>query len=330
MSKEVFVSYTSADKACAFSIVEFLEKAGVECFIAPRNIDAGRPYASNIMSAIEECKMVVLVSSAAINKSEHVLNEVDVTFSKKKKIIPFYIEEFELNDDLRYYIGRKQRIIAYPEKTESYFPKLLDALLPEVKTKDKVTEKKSVAGLKHQTVKKLEYIPERGIIINAEDRQRNVSFRTDTLVSIFSEIYGAIRELSGDVDAKKIFFDAGYKSGVNFAQRLFNQWNNECISMEEKLEKWCQFDSSVGWGKFDVDITIDRERDCLTGELRINECFIVDKRVNCEICSFIKGYCTGIIEIICGNVGIELECIECPIKSRFKSACVFKIMMKDA
>lgn len=331
MKKEVFISYTSADKECAFEIVEYLESAGINCFIAPRNIKPGRPYASNIMDAITECKVAVLISSSHINESEHVLNEVDVIFSKRKSIIPFFLENFQLNDDFRYYIGRKQNIMAYPEDRKSYYPKLLEAIDPEVAIQNDMGESREINKINQRTSRQtiFEYIPERGIMINPEDHQRNVSFRTDTLINMLGGIYQNIAENLGRKTTSDIFYRAGYVSGKNFARRLCDKWNNESISIEKKLVKWCQFDSCVGWGKFDIKVEIDEENGNIEGELTVNECFIVDKRSNCKICTFIKGYCESIIETICGEIEIELKCIECPMKNKLKTACVLHIKMKE-
>lgn len=331
MRKDVFISYTSLDKECALEIVDYLESAGIDCFIAPRDIDAGRPYASNIMDAISDCRVAVLISSCNINGSEHVLNEVDVLFSKKKKLIPFFLEDFEMSDDFRYYIGRKQRIIAYPEDRKTYYSKLLEAIIPEISAKKKTEELKILdktdQASKQQTI--FEYIPARGIMINPEDYQRNVSFRTDTLINMLGGIYKDIVDMIGETEAKEIFYRAGYHSGKNFARRLCDKWNNESLSIEDKLIRWCKFDSCVGWGKFDIKVEIDEENGSLEGKLIVNECFIVDKRSKCKICAFMNGYCESIIETICGEIQVDLKCIECPMKKKFKTACVLQIKMKE-
>jgi len=59
------------------------------------------------MKGLDDCDMVLLVASEAINHSEHVLNEVDVIVEKKKPILPVFIEDFELKDDFRYSFCRK-------------------------------------------------------------------------------------------------------------------------------------------------------------------------------------------------------------------------------
>ena len=124
----VFISYSSKDAADANALLLHLEGNGIPCWIAPRDIEAGKPYAANIMHAIDNCKAVVLVSSAAINESDHVLNEVDAIVAKKKPILPVFIEEFELSDNYRYYLGSKQWVVAYPGTIDSYYGKIIDAV----------------------------------------------------------------------------------------------------------------------------------------------------------------------------------------------------------
>jgi tetratricopeptide (TPR) repeat protein len=59
----VFVSYASRDAAVASALVETLERHGVACWIAPRDVKAGALYAEAIVRAISEAKALVLVLS---------------------------------------------------------------------------------------------------------------------------------------------------------------------------------------------------------------------------------------------------------------------------
>jgi len=61
VSIDAFVSYASHDAPVANSIVEALEKHGLRCWIAPRDVTPGSHYADHIMSAISRAKVLVLV-----------------------------------------------------------------------------------------------------------------------------------------------------------------------------------------------------------------------------------------------------------------------------
>ena len=86
MAKDIFVSYTTPDLAVANEVVAFFEKQGVDCFIAPRDVDPGKPYAANLMQAIDNARVIILIATAAINDSDHVLNEIEAIVHKKKPL----------------------------------------------------------------------------------------------------------------------------------------------------------------------------------------------------------------------------------------------------
>lgn len=330
--KQVFVSYASADKEIAYDVVEFLEKSEISCFIAPRDIDGGRAYARALMEAIEQCELVVLIASSAILPSEHVLNEVEAVVNKKKELLPILIEDFEMSDEYKYYLGRKQWITAYPEDVHTYFEKIKDIItdiLPKRVVRPVVVQDPVIENDGPKTTI-FEYVPARGIMINPEDHQRNVSFRTDTFVNMMGGIYEKIEAMVDEPQAKEIFFNSGYASGKNFAERISNQWDFG-YSVEDiklKFDKWCKFDSAVGWGRFSTDLQIDPETDSISGYICINEAFIVDNKKKRKICMFIKGYCTGVAEVLLNSSEVELVCVQCPLNSKFKTQCIMEIKMK--
>jgi hypothetical protein len=49
---KVFISYASADKAAADAIVAALERGGIRCWIAPRDVTPGLLYADAIVQAL--------------------------------------------------------------------------------------------------------------------------------------------------------------------------------------------------------------------------------------------------------------------------------------
>lgn len=338
MEKLVFISYSTKDKEVAFQIVDHFESKGIGCYIAPRDIQPGGSYASKLTRAICESKAIVLVASDAINNSEHVLNEIDIFVSENKYFVPFFIEEFEMNPDLRYYLGRKQRIIAYPGEPSAHFDRLLDSLSSVVQVPRYVQASEPSSARKEKeesapqnTQKIFNYIPQRGIMINPEDQQRNVSFRTDTFIGMLGGIYDEVLSLSDEEHAEKTFKQAGYACGNAFAQRLNSHWDlaaSGASLYEEKLKKWCEFDSDVGWGKFDIKVNVNEETGDFSGSLVISECFIVDNKNKRHICQFVKGYCEGVIETLLG-IEVELVCRVCPLKNKFKTSCVFDILIKE-
>lgn len=108
----VFISYSSADRLPT-EICHNLEKQGLKCWIAPRNITPGTPYARAIMQGLINSDTVLIFISSNSLKSEDVLNEVDNAHGLKKNIVPIFIENVALTPEFSYYLKRKQWITAY-------------------------------------------------------------------------------------------------------------------------------------------------------------------------------------------------------------------------
>src|ERR1700733_13572554 len=109
-SPHVFISYASQDAAVAERLCATLEAAGFPCWIAPRDVQAGAPYADAIVRAINEAKAVVLVLSASAIGSDHVAREVERAASKHKPVIAFRIDTAALNPGLEYFLSNSQWI----------------------------------------------------------------------------------------------------------------------------------------------------------------------------------------------------------------------------
>jgi hypothetical protein len=60
-TRAVFVSYASQDADIATTVVEALERGGVACWIAPRDVTPGAFYADEIVHAIDAAKAIVTV-----------------------------------------------------------------------------------------------------------------------------------------------------------------------------------------------------------------------------------------------------------------------------
>jgi len=105
MAHDVFISYSSKDKAAADALCAALETRGIACWIAPRNIAYGSDYGEAIVDGINESRMMVLVFSSHANTSPHIKREVDRAVSKSLTIIPIRIEDVAPTRALEYYIS---------------------------------------------------------------------------------------------------------------------------------------------------------------------------------------------------------------------------------
>ena len=104
MAHDVFISYSNIDKSVAVDVCSILEKNGIPCWIAPRDVPAGKPYAASLVNAIRDSQIIVLVLSKGSNNSVHVLREMSEAVDNGIPIIPFRIEDIEPSEEMRYYI----------------------------------------------------------------------------------------------------------------------------------------------------------------------------------------------------------------------------------
>jgi hypothetical protein len=73
----VFISYASQDALVATALVAALERRGIPCWMAPRDVRAGALYADAIVRAISGAKAAVLVLSKSSIASSHVGKEIE-------------------------------------------------------------------------------------------------------------------------------------------------------------------------------------------------------------------------------------------------------------
>jgi len=121
MNHNVFISYSSKDKQIADAICHTIEQYRIACWIAPRDVIPGAPYAKEIINGIKNCRIMVLIYSEYANASEHVCNEIDWAFHEGKIIIPFLVDNTPMNEEINYYLRRKHWLIAYPNYEEKFY-----------------------------------------------------------------------------------------------------------------------------------------------------------------------------------------------------------------
>jgi tetratricopeptide (TPR) repeat protein/serine/threonine protein kinase len=100
----VFISYSSANRPVAEAACESLETNGIRCWIAPRNVDPGVPYAGQIIQGLRESKIVVLVFSDHANRSANVLREIEFATNQRLPVLSVRLDGAVTSDDLAYYL----------------------------------------------------------------------------------------------------------------------------------------------------------------------------------------------------------------------------------
>lgn len=105
MSHDVFLSHSAADRGAALALLDGLERAGIRCWIAPRDVAAGSEYGQQIVDAVKGCRVFVVVFSANANASPHVRREVERAVSADRSIVPVRIENVVPTGAMEYCLG---------------------------------------------------------------------------------------------------------------------------------------------------------------------------------------------------------------------------------
>ena len=118
MTKTVFISHSSKDKAIADQICERLEKTGIGCWIAPRDVPAGHSYGEAIVHGIESCAVFLLIWSEHSNNSQPVANEIERASNYQKLIVPLRIREVSASKRIEFFVANTQWIDAFSSPIE--------------------------------------------------------------------------------------------------------------------------------------------------------------------------------------------------------------------
>jgi type II secretory pathway pseudopilin PulG len=138
MSHDVFVSYSSKDKAVADAVCAELEQNRVRCWIAPRDINAGSEWGESIVDAINSSRVMVLVFSSSANESPQIRREVERAINKGVIVVPLRIEDVLPTKSLEYFIGAVHWLDALTPPIEQHVKtlaanvrRILDDQLPQ-------------------------------------------------------------------------------------------------------------------------------------------------------------------------------------------------------
>jgi hypothetical protein len=123
----VFISYSTPQFAMALETCRFVERGGLACWMAPRDIPPGAAYPDAIAAAIRQCRAMVVLVSEAANVSPHVKREVERALHHKAAILPVRVQDVRPTEGMEYLLSLCQWVDAYRCG--------LDACLPELMTR---------------------------------------------------------------------------------------------------------------------------------------------------------------------------------------------------
>jgi hypothetical protein len=121
----VFVSYSKSDRTCAFEIVQALESSGISVWVAPRDIAPSADWAEEILQAISNSRLMVLVFSAESNNSPQVRREVERAVHRDLPVLPFRIEDVLPTKSLEYFLSTQHWMDAFSPPRDAQYARLV-------------------------------------------------------------------------------------------------------------------------------------------------------------------------------------------------------------
>jgi hypothetical protein len=113
MAYDVFLSHSHVDKSHADAICHSLERAGVRCWVAPRDIRPSEDWAEAIINGMDQCRILLLIFSSSSNNSPQVRREVERAVNKGLTILPYRIEAVPPSKSLEYFISTQHWLDAF-------------------------------------------------------------------------------------------------------------------------------------------------------------------------------------------------------------------------
>ncbi len=102
---DAFISYSSPDRQTAFAVCGELERQGLACWIAPRDVGTGVSYPDAIMRGLRAAKALVLIFSAHANASPYVEREVERAVSLRTPVLTLRLADIPPTGSLEYLIS---------------------------------------------------------------------------------------------------------------------------------------------------------------------------------------------------------------------------------
>jgi hypothetical protein len=121
---DIFISHSKEDNKLAVALCHFLEEKKLRCWMAPRDVQAGKDYARCIIEGIQSSHIMVVILSEYSNRSHHVRNEVERAFNHQVAILPFRIRDIIPGESLEYFLSSYHWLDAIEGQAENYFDDL--------------------------------------------------------------------------------------------------------------------------------------------------------------------------------------------------------------
>jgi len=115
MSPLVFISHSSQDRGVATKLCEALERRGLGCWLASRDIGPGDNFQEAIVKAIRSVRVMVLVFTGNANHSDEIKKEIALASQNRLVVVPLRVEDVLPSDAFLYELSTRQWIDAFDD-----------------------------------------------------------------------------------------------------------------------------------------------------------------------------------------------------------------------
>lgn len=127
----LFISHSSKDFDQAQRVVQELEKRGVRCWIAPREIEVSEDYAERLVSALKSSTATLVLISDNMLKSRHVRREIEIAHEESHTFYAVRLLDIELADQLNYFLKAGRWIDLFQGHDTANFDELASRVLQD-------------------------------------------------------------------------------------------------------------------------------------------------------------------------------------------------------
>jgi predicted lactoylglutathione lyase len=138
---QVFISFSMKDENIANKIYEQLTKNGIGSWISTKSMDPGKDYPTQIIRAIDNCDIFVMVITENTYESRHVQTEIERAFSGNKEIYPIKLDNSDMPESFAYFLGRTQWFTPDDMDEFEWIAKLVDNITNLIGTQNKGNSK---------------------------------------------------------------------------------------------------------------------------------------------------------------------------------------------
>ena len=128
MGAEVFISYSSLDRDIVMPVVQSLRENGISVWVDEGNIHAADLWSEQIVQAIADCRVMVVLLSKNSADSHNVVKEVMLASEQKKVLLPVYLEPADIPAKLQYQLAGIQHLELYDQNNQNVLADLVNGL----------------------------------------------------------------------------------------------------------------------------------------------------------------------------------------------------------